>query len=98
MCHIIRVDDKLVSMEGCFGGRRAVRKSRSRIDYAFWRDAIDLLQPQKGKAQQGREGVGGRKWGGHGMKTGRIAIEEEEENGGYKKFGSYRTGNTVCYK
>jgi len=37
--------------------------------------------------------------GGHGMKTGRIAIEEEEEeNGGYKKFSSYRTGNTVCYK
>jgi len=64
ICHIIRVDDTLVSsMEGCFGGRRAVRKSRSRIDDAFWRDAIDLLQPQKGKAQQGREGVGGRRSG-----------------------------------
>ena len=61
ICHIIRVDDMLVpSMEGCFGGRRAVGKSRSRIDDAVWRDTIDLLQRRKGKVQQGREEVGGR--------------------------------------
>ena len=62
--HIIRMDDTLVpSLAGYFGGRRAVRKPRSKIDDAVWRDAIDLLQPRKGKAQQGREEVGSRRSG-----------------------------------
>jgi hypothetical protein len=64
--HIIRLDDPLVpSMEGCFGGRRAVRKPRSRIDNAFWWYAIDLLQPRKGRDEVGSR-RSGRPWNGNG--------------------------------
>jgi len=50
---VVRVDDSCVTkkvMEGCFGGRRPVRKLRDSWEDAVGRDAVDLVQMWNQKA------------------------------------------------
>jgi hypothetical protein len=53
-------------MGGCFGGRRFVRKPRSRWEDAVCRDAVDILQARNWKAA-GRKREGCRKEIGEAM-------------------------------
>lgn len=62
-----------------------MRKRRSRIDDTVWRDTIDLPQSRKGKAQQGRKEIGGRRSGRPWNENGPNRRRKRRKNGGERE-------------
>jgi hypothetical protein len=79
--HVVRMEGHRIVKKvlgSCFGEERPVGRQRNRCGDVIQRDAGNLRRIRNWKAVERDVEEGG--WGGHGLKTGRNAIEEEEIN------------------